>query len=585
LIEATIRAKLKLIDENKKQEFINQVNEEKTVEGSPTLRLNWLNPDEERRLKWLYETSNQTKIVTVEKSKPITSPKTELKKTSEPIEIKSTNELTLDLAHSNPKEFKQSALQMLKEKYPHVYEVWQKLCDEGLMNIDRLSFPSETWTGEADLTKKHIIVDAQQSPQDIKYRIFEDQRFSYQDEIIYKLSHEISHHLTLSQILNDKDRRLSNLFESFLAIRQQNNKLGFSALGSHQYYQGKGPEAQATEDLGELVNMYLQDPAYFKRYLDFISNPANENQIKKVGVLRISPESAKNAFNVVESIVNNYLQPEETVPLSIKIIDHSEKPVDSALIKQIADQPVIVRVTDLPEKKLVINLDQTAFDIIGDPSRFLKTSLTEKISASKLVPLPSLSTQEEQFFYFTVAKHNDDNTVSYSNCFVSNKNGVYQPVGHIDYTTKENDPSKGICHMSNLHEILQSTPIDKLPPHLKAFQLFFSDNIRGVAVEINNEYRSQKLGKALWYFTLAQSEFDGLKEVEIVGDITVYNDPLDQARSFYQHLGAQPQLYFQYDPGQDKVKGSERLVASSFLDITQISKIKELLEPIKITIS
>jgi len=93
IIEDLILARAKLTDPAKKQELIEQVNEEKTVDGSPTLRLNWLNPDEERRLKWLYETSNQTKIVTVEKSKPITSPKTELKKTSEPIDKKS-QELT-----------------------------------------------------------------------------------------------------------------------------------------------------------------------------------------------------------------------------------------------------------------------------------------------------------------------------------------------------------------------------------------------------------------------------------------------------------------------------------------------------------
>lgn len=381
IIESLILARAKLTDPNKRQELVDQVNEEKTVDGSPTLRLNWLNPDEERLLKWLSEEDKQQ--VTITENEPL---------------IK---------------------------------------------------------TQEVDSTIK---IDQTQKPSELK---------------------------------------------------------------------------------------------------------------PKTEPIQIT------------------LEKKET---PIKIIDHSDKPIDSSFIIEVTDQPIIVRVTDLPEKKLIIKLDQTAFDIIGEPSRFLKTNLTEKISASKLVPLPSLSTQEEQFFYFTVAKHNDDNTVSYSNCFVSNKNGVYQPVGHIDYTTKIGDPSKGICHMSNLHEILQSIPLDKLPPHLKTFQSFFSDNIlgdniMGVAVEINNQYRSQKLGKALWYFTLAQSEFDGLKEVEIVGDITVYNDPLDQVRSFYQHLGAQPQLYLQHDPKQDKIEGKERLVASSFLDITQISKIKELLEPIKIIMS
>lgn len=53
IIENLILARAKLTDPAKKQELIEQANEEKTVEGSPTLRLNWLNPDEERLLNWL----------------------------------------------------------------------------------------------------------------------------------------------------------------------------------------------------------------------------------------------------------------------------------------------------------------------------------------------------------------------------------------------------------------------------------------------------------------------------------------------------------------------------------------------------
>ena len=53
LVESLIFVKAKLSDLTKKQELINQVNEEKTVDQSPILRLNWLNPEEERLLIWL----------------------------------------------------------------------------------------------------------------------------------------------------------------------------------------------------------------------------------------------------------------------------------------------------------------------------------------------------------------------------------------------------------------------------------------------------------------------------------------------------------------------------------------------------
>jgi hypothetical protein len=58
LIEASIRAKLNLIDENKKQEFVNQINEEVVVSQAPQTRLNHLNSDEDRLLRWLDQ--NQT---------------------------------------------------------------------------------------------------------------------------------------------------------------------------------------------------------------------------------------------------------------------------------------------------------------------------------------------------------------------------------------------------------------------------------------------------------------------------------------------------------------------------------------------
>lgn len=63
LIESLILAKAKLADQTKKQELITQINEEKTIDQSPILRLNWLNTDEERLLTWLNR-GGATKIST-----------------------------------------------------------------------------------------------------------------------------------------------------------------------------------------------------------------------------------------------------------------------------------------------------------------------------------------------------------------------------------------------------------------------------------------------------------------------------------------------------------------------------------------
>jgi len=68
IIEDLILARAKLSDPAKKQELIDQVNEEKTIDDSPTLRINYLNPDEERLLKWL-DQNEQVEIKT-NKSEP-----------------------------------------------------------------------------------------------------------------------------------------------------------------------------------------------------------------------------------------------------------------------------------------------------------------------------------------------------------------------------------------------------------------------------------------------------------------------------------------------------------------------------------
>jgi len=69
IIEDLVLARAKLTDPIKKQELIDQVNEEKTINDSPTLRLNWLNPDEEKLLKWLDQ--NEQSDTKTDEVKPI----------------------------------------------------------------------------------------------------------------------------------------------------------------------------------------------------------------------------------------------------------------------------------------------------------------------------------------------------------------------------------------------------------------------------------------------------------------------------------------------------------------------------------
>ena len=72
-VEASILTKTKLKDAAKKQELIEQANEESATAQTPQTRLNYLNPDEERLLKWL-EPNAQPILIDIKIDKPEITP-------------------------------------------------------------------------------------------------------------------------------------------------------------------------------------------------------------------------------------------------------------------------------------------------------------------------------------------------------------------------------------------------------------------------------------------------------------------------------------------------------------------------------
>ncbi len=85
-------------DTSSQQAFLKEVNTNN--------RINTLTPQEDQRLKWFFETSTQTKVVTVEAAKPIIPTKKEPTKTIEPIVIEPKEEPEKDFKiEEKPKVF------------------------------------------------------------------------------------------------------------------------------------------------------------------------------------------------------------------------------------------------------------------------------------------------------------------------------------------------------------------------------------------------------------------------------------------------------------------------------------------------
>ena len=282
IIESLILARAKLTDPAKKQELIEQVNEEKIVDGSPTLRLNQLNPDEERLLKWL----NQDRTFTEE---------TVIEENLTPVN------LTNELAKTNPELYKKTLLEKIKKENPKMYSIWELLCKNNRTSADKLIIDSKTWYSESDSSDGIVVGTAPMEP-GMKYRIiFDDSKFNYEDEVVYRFSHEMSHKI-IHYLVETKSQNFefNHLLVTLDRFRSQPDNRGISSLASLKTYKNKGVRIQAEEDMTEMVNMYIQNPSYLKDFFSFLSDPNYLKIREKYGLTNLSPKTSKLLFESVE---------------------------------------------------------------------------------------------------------------------------------------------------------------------------------------------------------------------------------------------------------------------------------------------
>ena len=279
LVEAAIEAQSKLRAPEKKQELITQVNETKDVNHSPTTRLNWLNADEDRLLRWL---SGDTPL---------------------PPDPKPVSALTPELAYDNPDFFTKNLLENIRNTNPRLYKIWEFACQKGVVLPDNLRIDPNTWRSEYN--RGNITLGTAPMSKEAKYRIlFDDQKFNYQDEVIYRLSHEMSHGLLyyVAESMGQKNA-FNYLLKTVVDLNNQKGKV-FTALASQGYYRRQGAETQGREDMTELINMYILDPNYLKRYLNFLANDSYTNLREKYGLVNIDEDVAQALYNQVEQGLN-----------------------------------------------------------------------------------------------------------------------------------------------------------------------------------------------------------------------------------------------------------------------------------------
>ena len=205
--------------------------------------------------------------------------------------------LTQELALENSREYVENLLRLTGEKTMYTMDAWEFISGLGEGYPTEVGVNTATWQGLS--TPKVITVGSQPIPQSWKTdTIFEEQRFNTETEKCYIFSHEVAHGVVHSEG-KDAFRDLGAMLK---ACREDTGK-GFSGTGSQDYYrQQGGGNLQALEDLTELINMYLIDPEYLQRFLQFLQNPAYEDMRAAHKLMTLpDPKMATTLYSSVES--------------------------------------------------------------------------------------------------------------------------------------------------------------------------------------------------------------------------------------------------------------------------------------------
>ena len=201
---------------------------------------------------------------------------------------------------SDPKLFKLCLIQKIQDK-PILHRARQKIVQKWYMSFDTLSIDPTTRISQ-NTGLWSIILWGQSIPQNSKYAmIFMDHLFDYQSEMIRKMSHELSHSIGPRSAYQP----FENLFDTMNRSRQETWKW-LSLIWSIEFYSSRWWAEQATEDVTELINMYMLDPQYLRQRLQRC-RMMSQDFAQTHKILSLSQDAADTIYNTIQNTVNRFL--------------------------------------------------------------------------------------------------------------------------------------------------------------------------------------------------------------------------------------------------------------------------------------
>lgn len=217
--------------------------------------------------------------------------------------IPSAQEITADIARTNPELFKKRLIGNLGSLTVYGKNAWDKAQQLGLVSLDKIRLTNSSVSSSRGDT---VTLGTQSwSPQARGQYLFEGDKFSYTQEMTHHVIHEVVHKLRREF---DKNEKLLTLFSNLAGHRQENKEKSFSPHTQMKYYrENYDTNGLANEDYVELLTMYLLSPQYFKKYLVYLSDPQHQEHRSQQGLVTLSPEAAQNLYNLIDQGVKKEL--------------------------------------------------------------------------------------------------------------------------------------------------------------------------------------------------------------------------------------------------------------------------------------
>ena len=303
------------------------------------------------------------------------------------VKLKTTT-LTPELAFAiNPELLKTHLLETLHQKHPIAYIAWEKLEAAGKVGLSDLELIQNSWTGFAHDKGRGIKLGIRPIPPNLKKQIiFENITKSYIDELLYRLSHEICHKLKahISTVTNHKSG-LNQLFDMCINMRETHLDVGLSALGSAPNYRIENARVQAEEDMAELMNMWIQNPQYLRRFLTYMSNPQTMAERRRVGLMDLEPQAADIIYETIEYELSSFLSGTTVPKPTTRLQTPSPSPKPSTTPLSQAEKPL--KLPAAPKQPTTSVITTAPKIIFGAPEETpLKVTIPDEKDLLQLTP-------------------------------------------------------------------------------------------------------------------------------------------------------------------------------------------------------